>query len=244
LIFLANTFSECNNLTSLGAQSIFCNHNFFVDRNLFKPIANSTIKFDAIYNGQFLPFKRHELAQCVDPLAIIGYNFKNEYFNQVKSLIPNADYLNLNPDNSVKWLMQKEVNLAYNESAVGLCLSAAEGAMHASMEYLLSGLPVVTTSSIGGRDYFFDGRFVQWVPDSKEAVHHAVEGFKNAGLDREFIRSETLRKIDNGLTKFFTDIQDSLGKEIALNIENNWPNIFNDKLIVPKVFENVLDELN
>jgi hypothetical protein len=29
------------------------------------------------------------------------------------------------------------------------------------MEYLMSGLPVVSTLSLGGRDYFFDDDFVR-----------------------------------------------------------------------------------
>ncbi|WP_164127899.1 glycosyltransferase, partial [Stenotrophomonas maltophilia] len=53
-------------------------------------------------------------------------------------------------------LTPEAVNRVYNQAAVGLCLSAVEGAMCASMEYLMAGLPVVSTPSVGGRDVYFD----------------------------------------------------------------------------------------
>ena len=51
-------------------------------------------------------------------------------------------------------LNTEEVRRILVQSRCGLALSAQEGAMYASGEYLLAGLPVVTTRSRGGRDAF------------------------------------------------------------------------------------------
>lgn len=46
--------------------------------------------------------------------------------------------------------------------------------MFASMEYLLCGLPIVSTPSIGGRDVFFDKDYVEIVEPDPHAVKEAV----------------------------------------------------------------------
>ncbi len=43
------------------------------------------------------------------------------------------------------------------------------------MEYLFSGVPVITTPSVGGRDEFFDKRHVVVVEPTASAVREAVE---------------------------------------------------------------------
>ena len=50
----------------------------------------------------------------------------------------------------------EEVNNFLNQCKVGIILSEVEGANYASIQYLLAGLPVVSTKSKGGRDVFFD----------------------------------------------------------------------------------------
>lgn len=46
-----------------------------------------------------------------------------------------------------EWLDSEELNRCLNQCRLGLCLSAVEGPMYASIEYLLAGLPVVSTES-------------------------------------------------------------------------------------------------
>jgi glycosyltransferase involved in cell wall biosynthesis len=48
------------------------------------------------------------------------------------------------------------VNQGLARAVVGLCLSTVEGSNYASMEYMLAGLPIVSTPSIGGREVYFD----------------------------------------------------------------------------------------
>ena len=74
-------------------------------------------------------------------------------------------------------------------------LSKAEGACYASAEYLLCGLPLVTTKSIGGRDVFYDDAYTLVVDDTPEAVREGVRQMIERDISPEFIRRETLKKL-------------------------------------------------
>ena len=249
IIFMANTMHEERNLSALGVEAFFIHQNCFVDRSLFKPndgsqTSASAQRYMAVYNAQFLEFKRHSL--CVnlpqDQLALIGYNFGAGYFSKVKTLLPNAYYANLSTDGSTKWLTQASVNQIYNESSVALCLSQAEGAMHASMEYLLSGLPVVTTLSKGGRDYFFDGRFVRWCNDDPASIADSVHALASELIPRSFVREQTIEKVDKHLAERLP----LLAKKIGITNQQLTDSLkasYNDKLITPVEIDDILSRL-
>lgn len=63
--------------------------------------------------------------------------------------------------------------------------------MRGAMEYLLCGLPVVSTESIGGRDRYLIGPHVRIVASDADAVARAVRELKAAAIPplavREYI---------------------------------------------------------
>jgi glycosyltransferase involved in cell wall biosynthesis len=67
--------------------------------------------------------------------------------------------------------------------------------MYAATEYMLCGLPVVSTVSEGGRDSWFDPRFTRVVADDPEEVAAAVRNLISQKISPEFIRAETLHRI-------------------------------------------------
>ncbi len=242
IIFMTNTHAEAHYLTSLGAEAKFHNHNTFVDRNMFNTI-NREKHYDAVYNAQFLSFKRHQLCSSLSSIVFIGYNFDNPHYETIRNLLPSAEYANLTQGGEKKWLTQVEVNDIYSQASVGLCLSANEGAMHASIEYLLAGIPIVTTVNKGGRDYYFDGRYVRWCDDHPEEVASAVLALKYESIDPNFIRTETLKRLEENLDRFTSDISHTLGMSEAQfkhDLESSW----NDKLIVPKKLTNLLSSIS
>ncbi len=102
----------------------------------------------------------------------------------------------LNPFSDPGALLQpEEVNQAINRAHVGLCLSPVEGAMFASTEYLLAGLPVVTTESKGGREILFDDLYCSTVADDPSAVADAVCQWKMRAVSPELIRAKTMDKL-------------------------------------------------
>ena len=86
------------------------------------------------------------------------------------------------------------MNRVYNQAAVGLCLSAVEGAMYSSMEYLMAGLPIVSTPSLGGRDVYFDPDYCLIVEPEPAAIRRAVERLRDRAIPREEIRGGRSRR--------------------------------------------------
>jgi hypothetical protein len=108
--------------------------------------------------------------------------------------------------------------------------------MYASIQYLLAGLPVVTTASIGGRDEFFDPAYVRWVPDDQEAVAHAVDELVELELDPQMIREATLAKVGKHRARLQAWIQDAIlsaGGEVG-RWGGAWPEGLPNKLHEPQ----------
>lgn len=70
-----------------------------------------------------------------------------------------------------------------NNSSVGGIFSATEGACYASTEYLMCGLPVISTHSTGGRDIWY-------TPDNSILVE-ATEPAVAARLQRALVKLQT-----------------------------------------------------
>ncbi len=123
------------------------------------------------------------------------FSEENEkYYSETKNVLPHADYLN-GPPGSYRRLMQPEVAEAYSTARVGLCLSAVEGAMYASTEYLLAGIPVVSTHSKGGRDRLFDPAHSRIVEDDPASIAEAVRELAELRIDPLEIRGSVFTKM-------------------------------------------------
>jgi glycosyltransferase involved in cell wall biosynthesis len=199
IVMLCNEQFAVDIFRAEGVEAIFCNHNCLIDENHFTIDPRAVKKYDAIYNATMSGYKRHQLAAKIESLALITYRYSGtyarDYEKEVQACLAHGTWLADAHKDSEK-ASAREVAGYCNESRVGLCLSAREGAMFASIEYLLCGLPVVTTRNIGGRDAFFEPDYVEWVEDDADAV--------NAGLRRllarvpaaALIRRRTIEKME------------------------------------------------
>ncbi len=230
VIILANTEYENELLRKHGVWSALCNHNALVDENIFHP--NGAQKaFRAIYDARILPYKRHYLASEVTELALIGFLGKGEGDPEIKNKLKNGRWLNQRESGDFEYFEPSKVSEMLNLSKVGLCLSSEEGAMYASIQYLLAGLPVVTTQNLGGRDEFFDPEYVEWVEDNPKAVEAGVDKLIKKNIDPHYIRSRTLEKIVDHRRRFIELIQSILDKnKIIRDFESEWPKIFFNKM--------------
>ena len=113
---------------------------------------------------------------------------QRELFLRLMAEHPNHVLLNPTDEALPVRLPAKEVNAALNRAAVGLCLSRMEGANYASLEYMLAGLPVVSTPSIGGREMYFDPEFCIVCDPDPVAVREAVESLRSRHIPREYVR--------------------------------------------------------
>lgn len=182
--YLFNSEREQLVFKSHGFAGDLINHNAWLDENLAMKNMNCDKCYDAIYVGRRSAFKRHMLARDVSSLAIIA---GNNHGNDI-SPVPACVYLNPEP------LTQDQVCLKINQSHCGLILSEEEGACFASSEYLLCGIPVISTHSKGGRDVWYDNyNSIICDPDPRQ-VASAVEYFKAHPRDPEVIRANHIEE--------------------------------------------------
>lgn len=199
--YLANNDVQVEIFRRAEVPHALINQNGIADEKTFDILPGTAKDFDAVYNAVMLPFKRHHLAAGVKRLAFITY-LKREsttYFDDVARSLAHARWLNF-PEgrpsmDAFRRLSREEVAQQINRARVGLCLSAKEGAMFAAVEYLLCGLPVVTTPSIGGREAVFDDEYVLTVADNAAAVAEGVETMLARDIDPHLVRRRTLDKL-------------------------------------------------
>lgn len=146
-IILCNDFSDFMIFSDHGFKCTVVNQNAFLDFNLFKPQDIAKKIYRAVYVGRLTPFKRHELAAEVENLALVAGNLHG---GDASVFVPCHTYRNKSQ------LSPNEVQDIVCSSQVGLILSDIEGACFASSEYLLCGIPVVSTRSRGGRSIWYN----------------------------------------------------------------------------------------
>jgi hypothetical protein len=198
IVLLCNELFTVDLFRAQGVEAIYCNQNCFVNENVFTADRSAVKVYDAIYNASMAPYKRHSLARDVGSLALMTYRYSGthskEYEAEARACLSHAKWVKDSYSDKDKVPVEEIVRL-YNQCRVGLCLSEIEGAMFASIEYLLCGLPIVTTQSIGGRDAFFDPEYVITVKDTPEAVSAGVKEMCVRAPDPDRIRAKTLEKM-------------------------------------------------
>jgi glycosyltransferase involved in cell wall biosynthesis len=234
LIHLCNEPGQPALFHARGAQAVFCSQNCFVDDAVFRPIPSIEKRFDAIYDARFATWKRHFLAVELGSIALIYYPVPQddpEYVQLLRRTFAHAHFFNHPDSGPYQRLSPKAINRSLNTCRVGLCLSAEEGAMYASAQYLLSGLPIVTTRSSGGRDVFFEDRFVLTVPPQPSAVRQGVEELIRRKLQPEDIRETTLAKLRAHRQTFIALVQDIyLRHGVQRMFADEWNRVFRDKM--------------
>ena len=223
LIFLCNSEHETQLISAAGLRAEFCHQNAFLDETRYR-IYPGTPKYDAIYIARITPFKRHHLAARISSLRLIGDHSprETEYFSQVMGQLSHA-----------KWkrkVLSRYVSKAICEARCGLCLSAEEGAMFVSAEYLLSGRPLVSTANLGGRDALFGPEYTYRAEDTPESVLAGVEAMKRCPVSPAEIRALTIdqcRPHRERMIDILQDICDRAG--VRRDAAAQWPTYFTHK---------------
>ena len=259
ITFLINDINEIPRLNRFQLPIKFLHQNSFVDINIFKPIQMEK-EYNIIYNARIEDNKRHYLLNECTKIGLISAfihdidEHKIEYLEYLKKLLPDALLLNYKPPQKLRdfnlydgppQLKEQEICKMINKARVGVILSAKEGACYASIEYLLSGLPVVSTINIGGRNHFFDKRFCRIVPSHPKRIREAIDELISLDISPHFIQKETIKKMKTHIV----NIKSELGKIYKSNnvyytkVENDYERYFVNKMIInaqpfPKNFIN------
>ena len=185
-IILANAPREVEIIKDF-CEVYLASHNAFIDPARYPVAKIGKQKFDALYIARITPFKRHELAEKIEKLHLIGSfsEKEKEYFTQTIARFPHAVWSQKVPS----FFIGRKIC----ESACGLALSAIEGAMFSCGEYTLCGVPVVNTVNLGGRDTLLPDIAVRYADDNAQSVAENVQFWINNPPEPAAIREAFLR---------------------------------------------------
>lgn len=234
IIFLCPDKDTFNGYTSYNIPCFIFNRNALLDYNDYF-IYNDNKKYDSIYNANLYKYKRHELILNINNLGLIYYlrNDKNKiyYINDDeieygKNLENKLSKLNnitlLNKQNGYyKYLTKDEICKYYGQTYSGLILSDIEGICLVSMEYLLSGLPVISTKNKGGRDYFLENEEFSITNINDTDIQYYINYYKEKNIDSKNIRNTTINKIDKHRKEFLLFIKDYIYTNISYSFIDN-----------------------
>jgi glycosyltransferase involved in cell wall biosynthesis len=246
---LGNTSNQVEAFRAHGLDAVFCNQNCLLDERIFRPLPGVEKKYDAVYDARFIEFKRHHLASKIDKLALIyAQNLftehDREFFIKTKDMLPGALYFNHSPSGEYRQLGPEDLTRSLNECRVGLCLSAVEGAMYAAGQYLLAGLPIVSTESLGGRDVFFDDAYTVIVESTPDDVRRGVDELIARNISSDFVRRSTIEKMNRHRQEFISLVQSIYDREgVNRNFEAEWESIFVNKMLKPQSHLRTLEQI-
>jgi hypothetical protein len=223
MIFLCNSEREVALISGVSLRAEYCHQNAFLDEHKYR-IFSKPIRYDAIYLARITPFKRHHLALGIESLRLIGDHSPQEaaYFAEVMRQFPHASWK--------RKVFSGFVSRAICEAHCGLCLSAEEGAMFVSAEYLLSGRPLVSTRNLGGRDAFFEPAYAYTAEDSAESVCAGVAAMKACTLPPNEIRQRTIAKFQPHRQRLIAILQDICDRAgVKRDAAAEWPGYFTHK---------------
>lgn len=166
------------------------NQNCFMDESIFCIKDKFEKKYDVLYNGRRSKMKRHYLAKNVGEelkLALVYPHYDLSWSDLPEDELPRHVYHNK------VGLSPQQVCDVINQSRVGLILSAREGACFASSEYLLCGVPVISTPSKGGRAFWYNDENSLIVDPDPAAVLDAARALIAAPRDPHRIRAAHLK---------------------------------------------------
>ena len=156
------------------------------------------------------------LARLVKKLYILTYgcqSYTNDEGNDLSLFEPLIAHANWNKT----FIHERDkISELISSSYCGLALSKKEGAMWASVQYLLCGIPLVTTPSKGGRDYFYDDDYVVLVKDNPKSILGGVNLTKKRVYNPHKIRNKVLKKMIKHRYEYLDFIIDNF-----LNKESN-----------------------
>lgn len=219
--WLCNIAEETARLRALGLSAHTHNQNIFIREDVFRPCRRVEPVYDAVYNARISPEKRNELAAGLASVAFIAYRDPGEhspeaFHEALRALarqVPGGRLLNKVTAAGCARLTPAQVNAAYAQARVGLCLSPREGAMRVAIEYQMAGLPIVGTPCRGGRDHYCDPETWLIVPPDPAAVRDAVDALGARRLPREFVRARVMARIERDRGSFVQFVEDLIRAE-------------------------------
>lgn len=202
MIILANTEEEKQYYENqVTCDVIFVNKNAFLNENVFIMNNFFSKKYDLVIDSCFCEYKNRIIASKILNTVHIGYYKKANNIIE-NEFIPNFGIkVNYDTNNLYHKLTSREICDIYNQSHVGGIFSDKEGACLSSTQYLLCGLPVVSTKSKGGRDVWYNENNSIICENNDDDCYRCVQLVKqkleNGEFNGENIRNNTINLMNH-----------------------------------------------
>jgi hypothetical protein len=192
---LANSLADAKMLNKeIGVQAFGVSPNAFIDADVFYPKEEPKL-YDAIYLGDCRSQKRLELGKNIFSESIV-----------VTHAPEGLSDLDVPPKKTIISPPIESFANLISQAHCGVIFSSNEGGCYASTEYLLSGIPVVSTHSIGGRDAYYDDVTAIVVNSDPEEISKAVQAIKDRKIDPFEIRNRAISVSEKMLDTLAYDI--------------------------------------
>jgi glycosyltransferase involved in cell wall biosynthesis len=210
LVTMCNSAAEMEALGKTGMETRWIHQNALMDERRFRAFRGGDRPFDAAYIARLTPFKRHGLipAELAPRLLFLGAGVRGaerEYAEEIRAKYREARWLPAFSGSKVSLLLAR--------AKCGLALSAVEGACFASAEYLLSGLPVVDTAALGGRDVLYPEEYVRRVEAAPEAIAAGIAHWREHRPDPRKVRAAFLAKAEPHRERFRQLMKELTGRD-------------------------------
>ena len=202
---LYNTPEEKSRGEKAGFRGAVINNNAWLNSDQLSLKKCNKI-YDACYIARAVKFKRHELCATIDNLALAA---GDSCSGSEGGTLPPCK------NDPSKFLNRDEISHLCAQSHCGLIFSEIEGACYASSEYLLCGIPVISTISEGGRHMWYNEHNSILCEDTPEAVAAAVAEAKERSWNPSEIRKAHILQAAGYQSKFCGYLQEAL-KQIGL----------------------------
>lgn len=225
---LANSMNDNLYYKIHGINSIYCNQNCWLDSEIFN-IQNTEKTYDLVINANNHEWKNHKL------LTNINKEYKTLFITYDST---ENDLKQYNPYKIINEIPSKYVAANLNKAKIGLVLSTKEGSCYASTEYLLCGLPVISTRSVGGRHIWYNDSNSILINNSESELRSAIHTMLNDILsyNSKQIRDKCIEK-QNTFKRIFVKYLQSLLPE--KEIENIVNKEFSNKMLYHIKMENL-----
>jgi glycosyltransferase involved in cell wall biosynthesis len=225
---LANSMNDNIFYKKSGLNSIYCNQNCWLDSNTYC-INDTEKKYDLVINANNYQWKNHKLLANINKkykTLFITYNTTENDLNQY------------NPCNIFNEVTNDHVATGLNQSKIGLALSTIEGSCYASTEYLLCGLPVISTKSVGGRHIWYNENNSIIIDNSESELEAAIRTMLSNidKFNRQIIRTKCIEQQNNFRNIFIKYAQKLLP---TLDIKNIVNLEYSNKMLYHTKIENL-----
>lgn len=194
--FLSNETETHAARISAGLNSFLVNNNCWIDESRFTIAGGVDKKYGAVYTARAVDVKRVHLAEKVTDLALVCSDPMS-----CAVLVPSVGFERCKPVfKPDRYLNSAELSKLYNESRCGLILSRTEGACYTAVEYMLCGIPVVSTKpepghTLGGRQAWLSPDNSVYCEPTSEAVADAVAHLMDLDANPVDIRQSQISRM-------------------------------------------------